>query len=162
MKLIFGVVEIPYVTKLSAEEKRTARGRSKKKPRQSSRATLTTGDVAGFLEARYHLMRTFYYARRRDIVHVMEDRLQGAIENVMMGKPPSDDIFAELSPIEEMFRRDIDERKYDGVIRGVPTLASLLGINHRLKNPYKIGNPVRPSFFDTGTYSKSFKAWTEK
>ena len=162
-KIHLGVVDVPYVQRLSLTERRRYMWLMKRRPWQSLGATVSTGDVASFIENRYALMETFATMHHDDIAGVLETRMQGALENAMMGKPASDaDVYGDLSPVEEMFRRALDEREFDGVIAGVPTGASLAGVNHRLRRPHARGNAVRSSFVDTGMFRQSFKAWLEK
>lgn len=165
MKLHLGVVDIPYVTALSNEQKRTLRWRFKKRPWQGLAATQTTGDVAQILESRYGVMETYYKLHQQDVVREMENRLKGVLDNVLTGKPGGNeeqDVFGDLSGIEQGFRDAIDRREFDGKIAGVPTQAAERGVNLRLAHPYAKGNPSRPSFFRSGLYYQSFKAWVEK
>lgn len=62
--------------------------------------------------------------------------------------------------IEDRFKQAISMREFDGRIPGVPTQASLRGVNHRMKRPYVKRGP-RPSFRDTGTFSSSIRSWVD-
>lgn len=162
MKLVYGVVDIPYVT-LSPSQKGSITRKRKKNPGYARALTQTTGDVATILEDKYGVFETFHYMHEEDVADVLEGRLEGALENALMGHRASlKDIFSELSPLEEVFRRAIDQREFDGIIAGVPTKASLAGVNHRLKHPNAKDNPVRPSFIDTGLYRASAKVYITK
>jgi hypothetical protein len=101
-------------------------------------------------------MQKFYDLNERDIIGVIEEKAQGALENAMMGAPSTVDPFADLSNIEQMFRDALDNRAFDGIIPGVPTQASLQGRNLRLKSGK---GSVRPSFVLSGLFRHSFKAW---
>lgn len=165
--LHFGVVDIPYVSTFTPQQKRQLRWRMRKKPWQSLGVAVTTGDVAGWLEERYHVFETFWNMNHDFIIGELGGSIQDKIENVLMGKPGANEagrpLFepGDLSTVEDRFRRAIDNKEFDGWIKGVPTLASLQGVNHRLKRPYALGNPPRPSFLDTGLYRQSAKVWVE-
>lgn len=142
-----GVTEMPYSF--------GDLGRSKKgKPRAS-----TTGDVAEILEAKYGVMQLFWEKHGQEAIDEMHEALQGAFESTVLGAPASPAPFAAATgKIEEMFQQFIDMKEMDGLAPGVPTAASLAGVNHRFKR--KRG-PVRPSFKDTGLYESSFRCWVE-
>lgn len=162
MRLILGVVDVPYAAVRPAT---TATPKMKQVPKPPSGAgqSITTGDVAQILEARYSVMGTFYEMHSEDIAKALEETMQGKLENLMMGGPVSDTLFNEgdLSQIEEDFRKFLDNKEMDGRVAGVPTQASLQGVNHRLQRPY-VRRGARPSFIDTGMFSDSFKAWVEE
>jgi len=63
--------------------------------------------------------------------------------------------------LEPRFRRSLSSKRFDGLIRGVPTRAAMKGVSHLRQDPYA-QRPPRPSFIDTSLYQRSFKAWTEK
>jgi hypothetical protein len=95
-----------------------------------------------------------------EIVEALHDSLTGAFENVMMGGGRNfDPNAAGTSEIEDMFRKFLDRKEMDGKVAGVPTAASLAGVNHRLKRPYAKKNAPRPSFIDTGLLQSSVKIW---
>ncbi len=161
MILNLGVTDIPYSNAMSATEKRTIRWRSRMKPWQRVPSTTTTGDVAEILEARYGIMQMFFLLHGQDIADSLENVIQGKLENLMMGAPISGQMFEEgdFSAIEETFRKFLDNKEMDGRAGGVPTRASLMGVNHRLRHPYSRSNPPRPSFIDTGQFQSAFKVW---
>ena len=72
--LHLGVVEIPY---------NQARGPRAKR----SNSTVTTGDVAGWLEDEYHVMEVFANVHGADIGDDLAKSMAGALENLMMGAP---------------------------------------------------------------------------
>ena len=164
MKLILGVVDIPYSASLTAHERRTARWRHAKRSWQGLSGTQTTGDVAEILEARYGVMQHFWEAHGEECASDLADVLMGKIENALMGAPEQDASIVEgdLGRIEERFRAMLDNRELDGRVEGVPTQAALRGVNHRLAHPYARGNSARPSFIDTGAYQNSMRAWIEE
>jgi hypothetical protein len=166
--LHLGVIDISYLTVNSSAELRQHRWLRKAKPWEHSKwnpsSGQTTGSVAELLEAKYHIMQTFAEQLHPDVISTaVEEAVRGKVENLMMGAPGGeyDSPFErlDLSRIEEAFRDSIDNREYDGVLSGVPTQAAQRGINHRLKRPYSKQNLERPSFFDTGTYHASMRAW---
>lgn len=156
IRIHLGVVDIPY-----AQALQTA-GRPGKPPAPSR---TTTGDVAQYIEARYHLMQEFAEARRDKISEVVLGAMRDRIEALHEGRGragggpllgPDD-----LGDIAEEFRRMIDDRAFDGLVSGVPTEAARAGVNHRLLHPYAKSNPARPSFVDTGLYQSMMRAWSD-
>lgn len=128
-------------------------------PYTHGRKSVTTGDVAGWLENRYHVMEVFYQQNDAFVARSLEQSVSGALENLLMGAPPSVNAFAGgTDKIEDRFKTFLSTRKMEKLgYPGVPTQAALDGINHRFKNP-RTGKH-RPSFIDTGQYQASFKAW---
>lgn len=136
----------------------------------------TTGDVGEILEAKYGLYSVFADAHGPQIAEAVENSLNGAMETIFMQRRPDFDRLrinafnSATQVIEDLFRDAIDRRAYDGIIRGVPTKASLMGVRHSWKRPYRRrggrqskvqpGQP-RASFFDTGLLSASFRAWVD-
>jgi hypothetical protein len=162
--LHFGVAEMPYATLVPKSSYRVAvRTKRGGKPQKISAAPSggqTTGDVAEILESRYHVMEVFWELHQDGIIAAFEKTMIGAIENLGMGAPAGNNALAEAeSDIETQFKKFISNKEMDGIQPGVPTKASLKGVNHRLAHPYAKGNPVRASFRDTGLYEQSFKAW---
>jgi len=125
----------------------------------------TTGDVAQILESKYHVMEIYVEEVGTDnIAKAFEESARNALEDLISGAPAAgisltNDAAGEL---EAAFRIFIDQKELDYVVPGVPTQASLKGVNHRFKRPYAKSNPVRPSFRDTGLYMASMRAWTEE
>ena len=156
MKLHLGVLDIPYAYD---QQTLTKKGKVAKR-RRAIKKSITTGDVAEILEAKYSLMETFYEMNKQEIADELAKSVVGAYENLLMGGPKSADPTAEAASwIEQRFRQDIEQKKFDGVIAGVATQASLDGVNHRLARPYA-RRDARPSFDDTGLFKTSFKVWT--
>lgn len=149
MKLHLGVVDIPYAN--MPEYGATA-----------ATGTQTTGDVATWLENKYHIMESFYELHDAEIADFIANSAKGAMESVMMGVGTPEEIkFDEKASedIYDLFNKFIDSREIEGLgIPGVPTTAAKEGVNHRLKS--KRG-PRRPSFRDTGLYEDAFKAWID-
>lgn len=151
--LNFGVVDLPYANApRGAGEKRTG-------------ATVTTGDVAGFLEDRYHVMELFWEIKQDDIVGAIERSWQNSADAIAMGAPLNlDPSGAAMAEISTMFHTFISTKQLDGIVPGVPTQASLEGVSHRFKKKKsktkkKKNKGPRPSFYDTGLYLDSFVAF---
>lgn len=148
MRLHLGVVDVPYA---NPPRRKGSRARS---------GTQTTGDVAGWLEAKYHVMEVFFESQQRRVAQDLEEGLAGALESLLMGGPPTGQPFASgLSRTEDRFKQFLSRRRIESMgIPGVPTEAALRGVSHRFKNK-RSGR--RPSFIDTGLYQSSFKAWVD-
>lgn len=163
MKLILGVVDIPYTNSRSLPTPKAIAKARKKPPRPAvgSVSTVTTGDVAEILEKKYHIMEVFVDRHEEQIGDILANSLAGELENVLMGAPPANDPFGgATSKIEAEFRAFLDrDEMAEASVPGVPTKAARMGVNHRLKK--KRGAP-RPSFVDTGLYQASMAAWVEK
>lgn len=150
--LHLGVVEFPYSEPAKTDKKT--------QPEKGDNAR-TTGEVAGYLEDKYHVMEHFFQAHGPDIVKALETSIAGALEDLLMGAPARPNVNEQaLSTIKKDFSKFLSSKEMDGLgYPGVPTAASLKGVNHRMKN--KKGTPGRPSFIDTGLYETSFKAWID-
>lgn len=143
-----GVIELPYSHSIDL-------GKSKSSGKE---ITSSTGQVAEILESKYKVMQTFFKLHEEEIIHELEDALQGSFESLLMGAPPPSNPFAAgTEKVEELFQRFLSNKEMDGLADGVPTKASLDGISHRFKSGK--GPKPRPSFIDTGLYQSSFKCW---
>lgn len=142
MKLRLGVADVPY----------------------SRKGGQTTGEVAERLEGRYRIMQRFSAAHEDFIKDRLSAALAEGFETLLVsGRAPPDIFAGACSEIEERFRQFLDLRELDAAMDpGIPTKASLRGVNHRLKRPYAKSNPPRPSFIDTGAYQASMKAWVDE
>lgn len=118
----------------------------------------TTGDVAEILETKYGVMETFAELHGQEIADDLAAAAAGALGDLLVGAPVSHPFAEAEGKIAKRFRDCLNARELDGKIVGVPTAASLAGVNHRLKRPYRKSNPVRPSFIDTGLYQASMRA----
>lgn len=160
IKLHLGVVDVPYGASTAAA---TTRGSKVRPPTPAGR--VSTGDVAQILEARYGVCAKFVDLHGQEIADELAGAMQDRLETMMMGGPApaaDDPILPEgsLSAIEQVFRDMLNKRELDGVVEGVPTEASLIGVSHRMQNPYAVRG-ARPSFIDTGQYQASFRAWVD-
>ena len=137
--LHLGVTDLPYAFRVEGE---------------------TTGEVAEILEARYEVMQTFFDRNEAKIAGALEASLAGALDTLLAGGPPAQNVLgAAESSIEELFKDFLTNREIEQPARdGIPTMAAVMGVNHRLKRK---SGPRRPSFIDTGLYQASFKVWME-
>lgn len=133
----------------------------------------TTGDVAGYLEDEYHIMRTFLESYEDQIGEFLADAMAGEIESLAQGKPVvifGQDVSTHLGDrtisgqsvngkIEEAFRDFLDSREWKQT-SGQAVDAADQGVSHRKKQPNK-KRKARPEFVDTGLYQASFRAWIE-
>jgi hypothetical protein len=145
--LHLGVVDQPYVQRGSGRGKRKA-------------STVSTGDVAEWLENRYHILENFVQMHEADIAADLEASMSGALENLLLGGPIGDFLGSATSKIEDRMKQFLSLSEMETIgYPGVPTQAALKGINHRKKRP-RTGTR-RPSFIDTGLYQASLKAWAD-
>ena len=159
MILHLGVVDIPYV-----RTPPSGRGRRR---RRGAGGTQTTGDVAGWLEDRYHVMEHFAQLHLEDtIVPALEEGLAGSLESLMMGAPQPPSLFATgEEKIAERFRLMLDQRELDALgFPGIPTQASIdrasgAKRSARFKSARASGAAV--SFVDSGLYAASMRAWVD-
>jgi hypothetical protein len=132
----------------------------------------STGDVAGYLENRYHIMRTFLEQEEKFIEDQLIDAVAGAIESIAQGRPvpglntalgtklDTRQLFGASvnQRIEERFRDFLDSGEMN---RYLPpkqqSKAAAAGINHRKKDPNT--GQARQAFIDTGLYQAAFRAW---
>jgi hypothetical protein len=166
MKLMLGVVDIPYSKfSINGPKKVSQAKRGKKnqpiKAEEGAGPTQTTGMIADILEHKYGVMQGFVDLHMPDIAHSLENSMAGALESMMMGAPATLDPFGSaMGEIEASFKEQyLQKEEITGTgADGVPTQAAVDGVNHRMKG--KRGER-RPSFIDTGLYQASFKAWIE-
>ena len=146
--LHLGVVDVPYANRPGRRRKVSG--------------TQTTGDVAGFLENRYHVMEHFFQLYQDQIGQDLADAMQGALENLFAGGPASaPPLTGATSKIEDAFKNMLATKELERLgYPGIPTKAALRGVSHRFKRPYQ-RRAARPSFIDTGLYQASFKAWVD-
>ena len=154
MILHLGVIDIPYanVPKEYARHRRHA---------AHPAGTEMTGDVANYLENKYHVMETFYEAHKGEIGRTLLDSLKGTLEGILQGAPVGNDPYAAgCAQIDDRFKQFLSNQEVETYgIRGVPTQAALGGINHRKKAGFNKNRARRPSFIDTGLYQSAFKSW---
>lgn len=125
----------------------------------------TTGDVAQFLEDRYHIMRTFLEINEGFIARELVNQAAGAIESIAQGRRISPNWKPAMGKVEQRFREFLDagvmQRAFTSRGQAVPEAldikAAAAGVNHRKKNPNT--DKPRTPFIDTGLYQASFRAW---
>lgn len=165
MRIYFGVIDHPY----AYEQQRLSKKGKPLKRGQKVTSSVTTGEVAEHLEEKYHLFESYYAANQEFVDGEIIKSLEGSIESLMLGAPPTNDPFgAATSVIEDSIKRVIISNEFDWLVDNVPTAASGRvpsirqgGVNHRLAHPYARSNPPRPSFVDTGNFESSIKVWIE-
>ncbi len=149
--LVFGVDDFPYANAPRAKGTKAVSG------------TQTTGDVAEWLEQKYHVMLHFYELHQKEIVADLEESWKGAIVSLVLGGPAHLDVSAEATDkIKQRFSDMLDQRELDRLgYPGIPTGAAMRGVNHSMSHPYA-RRAARSSFIDTDTYRRSFMAWVEQ
>jgi hypothetical protein len=160
--LNIGVIDLPYAYDQEVEAPISKKGKARKKTKKVQ-LSITTGEVAEYIENEYHVMETFYEVYQEKIIESLSEAILGDLDNTLNGRPPNPDLFAPAAAeIELWFKRFLSTREIETVgVAGVPTQAALDGVNHRLKHPYSSSNARRPSFIDTGLYQSSVKVWIE-
>lgn len=152
MKLVLGVLDVAYSD-------------------ASGTGATTTGDVAEILEARYHVMETFFELRREKIAAILADSMASHIQNLVSGgfakraDPSASLTYEGDQKIETEFRAFLSANEMGQLMAkfgGVLSAAALAGVNHRKKNPNAKTNKARPAFIDSGLYQTSMRAWSEK
>lgn len=163
MKLLLGFEDSPYSARYSRQSPLTAtmkgKGRKRLSPAQQAYGQgKTVGQVATELENKYGIVETFYNLEESFIADNIEKAFADSTAAGMMGG--SWDPTWDPSKLDGMFRRALSSRRFDGLIRGVPTKASIRGVTHLRRDPYA-QRASRPSFIDTSLYQRSFRAWME-
>ena len=159
--LVLGVDDKPYVD-VPDKPKKVRLRRGGKRPikvKNPAAAHVTTGDVAGYLENKYHVMDHFFEYRKQDIADLMANAAAGALESAMQGGTHTlvNPFASGVTGVEKMFKAFIDLKVMDSLgYPGIPTKAAKKGIRSRFKDRL---DPGRPSFQDTGLYEQSFMAW---
>lgn len=154
MILHLGVLDIPYV--------HFDEGKKKKKKGKKSAGSQTTGDVAEWLEDKYHIMQVFALNYEKELADDLAEAYRDSLETYMLGGPlaPVTTLAEGTGSIEDRFKKFLSSKEIESMgIPGVPTLAAIEGVNHRMKG--NRGPPNRPSFIDTGQYEAAFKAWVD-
>ena len=161
--LFLGVIDQPY-TQGPIAPRRAVHRRNRRSGKEESFSApasgqATTGDVAGYLEAKYHVHEIFFEEHKEEIGNDLAHAMAGALENLMQGAPVSDQPLKQATDwLQEGFQEFIDSKAMDALgYPGIPTAASIKGVRHRKTTL----EPGRPSFQDTGIYEASFAAWVE-
>jgi len=163
LTLHLGVIDIPYVEPPD-EPKKIGKAGRRPRPHKAHAAkygNITTGDVAGWLETRYHVMELFWELHQNEVADDFANAVSGALETFMMGGPANLDVMGSVgSKIEDGFKQMLSGRELDSLgYPGIPTAAAMAGKSSRFKRGYTKNRTPRPSFIDSGLYQASFKAW---
>lgn len=165
--LHLGVVEIPYQIAVPQQSYRVStkvrKGGKTVRRRSAPAGGKTTGDVAEILEAKYHVMESFFELHEQEIADDLAVSMKNSLEDALSGAPVQNyGLMDSEAFIQELFVKFIDSKEMDGLgVPGVPTGAARRGVNHRLLHPFAKDNPARPSFRDTTTYEGAMRAWIE-
>jgi hypothetical protein len=166
MILNLGVVDVSYGAGPAAP-KRVAKASKNPRPRArksgAGAAPVTTGDVAQWLENRYHVVEHFWELHGQEVADDFADSLSGSLESFLMGAPADLNPYGTaLSKTEDRFRQMLSLRELDQLgYPGIPTMAAKRGVSSRHKSGFTKNRQPRPSFLDSGLYSRSFTAWVE-
>jgi hypothetical protein len=159
----FGFVNTPYFSDTVRRPMSAAREEERRNRKRGFRKTKTAEKVSDYLENRYQITDVFWQLHEDDINLLIEEIVSERLQKVLDGELRiSDTSFARMAKpafpkIEKMFRNFLDMREMDGIVPGVPTRASVLGLS-----PWFLHKrPGRPSFVDTGIYRASFRCWAE-
>lgn len=157
-RLHLGVIDQPY----SFEQQALGKNGKPIKRKKKVHLSVTTGQVAEWLENKYHPMEIYYEIHQQKIADDLAESMTGALESLMQGAPATVDPFGgATSKIEEGFKDFLSNKEMERLgYSGVPTRAALMGVNHRMARPYQKRAP-RPSFVDTSTYQASAKSWVD-
>lgn len=118
----------------------------------------TTGDVAQFLEDKYHIMRTFLELNEDFIAKELVNQVAGQIESIAQGRRVSPNWKPAMGKVEERFRDFLSSGEMSRVLPpSQQSVAAAKGISHR-KKKVNTGKPRTP-FIDTGLYQASFRCW---
>ena len=125
-----------------------------------SASPLMMSELADILEDKYHVFEHFWQMHKEEIASELISAMNKELFQKGSGRRIQFTNRA-LTEIKNKFSRFITMKEMDALgYPGIPTKASLAGINHRMKHPYA-KRPARPSFIDTGQYMASFIAWLD-
>lgn len=143
LELHFGVIEQPYSTLAGFK----------------SNVDLTTGDVAEFLEAKYHPFEIFFELHADEIGEYMAEALAGAVKTFLeTGVSPINPLAQSESSIKAAFEKFLSEGELETLgFSGIPTQAAIEGRSHRFAKGRKPQRRV--SLIDTGLFQTSSYMW---
>ncbi len=125
-----------------------------------SASPLMMSELADILEDKYHVFEHFWQAHKDEITDELVSSLSKELFQNSGGRKIQFSGRA-LSEIKRKFAKFLTMKEMDSLgYPGIPTQASLAGVNHRKLHPYA-KRPPRPSFIDTGQYLTSFIAWLD-
>lgn len=138
MKMFLGVVDVGYA---------------------DGDGTTTTGDVATFLEDRYHIMRSFLELNEEFIEKTIVNEVAGAIESIAQGKRvPKLDLKPATGLIEERFRDFLDSGELNHMLPKTQKVSDATLKTSARKKSGKTEQP-RQAFIDSGLYQSAFRVW---
>lgn len=139
--LVLGVIDVPYDNR--------------------GGETVTTANVATWLENKYHVMETYATLHREDIERELVNSMEGALEDLFAGAPMKDPYQEAMQNVKAGFGQFLMTAEIESMgVPGVPTGAAIKRRSLRFKD--KKSNGFRPSFVDTSTYELSFRAWVKQ
>ena len=125
-----------------------------------SASPLMMSELADILEDKYHVFEHFWQMHKEEIASELISAMNKELFQKGSGRRIQFTNRA-LTEIKNKFSRFITMKEMDALgYPGIPTQASLDGVDHRKKHPYA-KRPPRPSFDDTGQYMTSFIAWLD-
>lgn len=122
-----------------------------------AKGAVTTGEVAEFLEKKYHVMEVFYELYQKKIAEHLADAMSERIESILQGNPDPGLRSFDVGGIERMFRNYLSADEWK-IVSGQRIAAAEKGVSLR-KKAKKRG--PRPAFIDTGLYQRTFKSWMD-
>jgi hypothetical protein len=136
VKIQLGFENVTYTT--------PRRGKS---GRFEKRRLTKSASVARELEDEFMIVESFYNLDANQmLVTMLEDAYADGIESMTSGTPKSVELKdTDLTTIQEKFKQNLNNRRYDGLLFNTPTEQSK-----------KSG---KPSFVETGTYRDNFRVW---
>lgn len=120
---------------------------------------VTTGEVAEFLEKKYHVMEVFYELHGKEIAEKLGQAVAERMESILQGNPMGSLDSLQVDVIDRMFRQYLDADEWQKV-SGQKIAAASKGVSQRKKSRRRKGS--RPAFIDTGLYQQSARAWLSK
>lgn len=136
MKLALGIVDIPEIG-----------------------SDLGTYDLAVILEKKYGIFSTFAKVNAQFIANQLTKSLTGQVSNMLAGRGPSADPFAEgTDKITRRFQDMLNEKGFDRTAPGIPTLMALTN-KSRIKGARRRSTA---SFIDQGIFQANLRTWIRK
>lgn len=120
-----------------------------------AKGAVTTGEVADFLEKKYHVMRVFVELHGADVANELGFAVAERMESILQGNPSQGGLNLPVDKIGLMFRKYLDAGEWEQT-SGQQIAAAKVGISHRMKGKKRKGKRV--AFIDTGLYQQSFEA----
>lgn len=163
VNLALGVIDYPYTYDQQQVNSKTGKALKKKR---TVKLSVTTGEVAGYLEDEYHILESWWEANQEMASDLIVNSLDDALDIQLMGGPAPDHPLQQATDeIETLIKKALTEgqpTEIESLIASgkVPTQAALDGVSHRFAHPYA-KRSRRPSFVDRGNYSNAIKMWSE-